>query len=172
MILFVKVWGIRLEDAKRLYEKGLRTLEDLRNNSHLLTSYQNLGLKYFEDTQISIPFDEVTKMFEIIKRCLYEILPEDAVEVKLCGSYRRKKTSCDDINVLITRKDYGPFENLLDTLLEKLKTINFIKDSLGFNKIFRFNSMKNQFYGICKLKEDLPFRRIEIKVILFNNLGV
>jgi len=161
LVLLMKVWGVGLSKANKLYRMGMRTIEDLRNNLHLLSNNQKLGLKYFEDSQIRIPYDEVTEIFQIIKTSLYEILPEEIVEAVVCGSYRRKKPTCGDMDVLITRKDDGKIDGILDSLLDNLKKIGIIKETLSTSRSF---SSKSQFNGICKLRDDLPNRRIDIKV--------
>lgn len=56
--MFGEVWGIGPTTAQKLYEKGYRTLEDLKNEESL-THAQKLGLKYFEDIKQRIPRHEV-----------------------------------------------------------------------------------------------------------------
>lgn len=56
--LFGEVWGIGPATALKLYEKGHRTLEDLKNEDSL-THSQRLGLKYFDDIRTRIPRQEV-----------------------------------------------------------------------------------------------------------------
>lgn len=56
--LFGEVWGIGPVTALKLYEKGHRTLDDLKNEDSL-TSSQRLGLEYFDDIKKRIPRDEV-----------------------------------------------------------------------------------------------------------------
>lgn len=56
--LFGEVWGIGPATAQKLYEKGHRTLDDLKNEDSL-THSQRLGLKYFDDIKTRIPRHEV-----------------------------------------------------------------------------------------------------------------
>ena len=56
--MFVEVWGIGPATALKIYEKGHRTLEDLKNEDSL-THSQKLGLKYFDDIKTRIPRHEV-----------------------------------------------------------------------------------------------------------------
>lgn len=56
--LFGEVWGIGPSTALKLYEKGHRSLDDLRNDDSL-TNAQKLGLKYFDDIGQRIPRHEV-----------------------------------------------------------------------------------------------------------------
>lgn len=56
--LFGEVWGVGPSTALKLYEKGHRTLDDLRNEESLTRS-QRIGLKYFDDIQTRIQRHEV-----------------------------------------------------------------------------------------------------------------
>ena len=125
----MRVWGVGSNIANKFYRLGMRNIEDLRNSTNLLTTQQQLGLKYYDDLNIKIPYDEVTEIFDVIKYNLEEVLPKEVVEAEVCGSYRRKKKFCSDIDVLVTRKDYGRIENLLEVLLEKLTKVGLLKET-------------------------------------------
>lgn len=56
--LFGEVWGIGPATALKLYDKGYRTLDDLKNDDSL-THAQKIGLKYFDDINTRIPRHEV-----------------------------------------------------------------------------------------------------------------
>lgn len=56
--LFGEVWGIGPTTALKLYEKGYRTLDELKKEESL-THAQRLGLRYFDDIKQRIPRDEV-----------------------------------------------------------------------------------------------------------------
>ncbi len=56
--LFGEVWGIGPATALKLYEKGYRTLDDLKNEDSL-TNSQRIGLKYFDDIKQRVPRHEV-----------------------------------------------------------------------------------------------------------------
>lgn len=62
MSLFGEVWGIGPATALKLYEKGHRTLDDLKNDDSL-SHAQRVGLQYFNDIQKRIPRDEVCVMY-------------------------------------------------------------------------------------------------------------
>jgi DNA polymerase/3'-5' exonuclease PolX len=56
-------------------------------------------------------------MEKFIKDNLYNIVGNNNIHsVEVCGSYRRGKLTCGDMDVFITRKD-GEYENLLLTKL-------------------------------------------------------
>lgn len=67
MTLFGEVWGIGPATALKLYEKGHRRLDDLKNEDSL-TSAQKLGLKFFDDIKKRVPRDEVLLLCSSVKR--------------------------------------------------------------------------------------------------------
>ena len=72
--LFGEVWGIGPATALKLYEKGHRTLDDLKNDDSL-THAQRLGLKYFDDIRTRIPRHEVSLLcFAGTSLCILEIV--------------------------------------------------------------------------------------------------
>ena len=159
----MKIYGVGKTNATKLYDSGMRTLQDIRKHPNLLNSKQLIGLKYVDDLQIKIPRNEITELFNIVKSHLHEIVPKELIEAEPCGSYRRGKELCGDIDILITRNDDDAIEHILEQLLERLHKINFIKETLALTKDLGL-STKSQFMGICRLRNDLPFRRIDIKV--------
>ncbi|CAK77452.1 unnamed protein product (macronuclear) [Paramecium tetraurelia] len=62
-----RVWGIGPTTAATFYFKGIRTLEDLRKNKHLLNRNQQVGLHLVEDLEQRIPREEATLIYEIVK---------------------------------------------------------------------------------------------------------
>ncbi|TKY46267.1 DNA polymerase lambda [Spatholobus suberectus] len=72
--LFGEAWGIGPSTALKLYEKGHRSLDDLRNDDSL-TNAQKLGLKYFDDIRQRIPRHEVQEMDHILQEVGEDILP-------------------------------------------------------------------------------------------------
>ncbi|RAL53239.1 hypothetical protein DM860_006911 [Cuscuta australis] len=72
--LFGEVWGIGPVTALKLYEKGHRTLDDLKNEKSLINS-QKLGLKYFQDIKTRIPRKEIEEMEQLLQKAGEEILP-------------------------------------------------------------------------------------------------
>ncbi|KAK8567702.1 hypothetical protein V6N12_006279 [Hibiscus sabdariffa] len=65
--LFGEVWGIGPATALKLYEKGHRTLDDLKNEDSL-TNSQVIGLKYFDDIKTRIPRHEAQEMESLLQK--------------------------------------------------------------------------------------------------------
>lgn len=55
----------------------------------------------------------------------------DMYRMEACGSYRRGKKECGDIDIIISRKD-GVFErNFINNLVKELENLGFLTDHLG-----------------------------------------
>ncbi len=157
-----QVYGIGIKQANQFYQKGIKTIEDLKKISNELSQNIQKGLKYYDDILIKIPREEITEIYNIIKEELYKILPENIIKIEVCGSYRRGKKLCGDIDILITRIDNGLIDGILETLINKLIKLKLIVETLSFSNSKNDNEC-NVFMGICKWKSGIN-RRIDIKV--------
>ena len=92
-------------------------MDDLRNRAHL-TRQQKIGLKYYNDFQQRIPRDEVEKIEKVVKDETLKI--NNDLIVQTCGSYRRGKPTCGDVDILITHPDGVSHKNILNRLIENL----------------------------------------------------
>jgi len=63
--ILIWIYGIGKKHDESFFEKGLKVLEDLKKNDHLLTSAQKIGLKYRDNLQIRIPWAEVEEVLII-----------------------------------------------------------------------------------------------------------
>eukprot|EP00347_Sterkiella_histriomuscorum_P009071 403342628 len=165
------VWGVGPKLAQKLYKQGIRSIEDLRQNQHLLTEMQKIGLKYYEDIKQRIPRHEVTQMLELIRQTAFGLIPngEKLLKVDACGSYRRGKQSCGDIDILITKVDGSSIHGFVKLLVLELEKQGFLKERLGG---LRFSHIGSEGYmGMCQLRPDLPFRRIDIKAYPLSQYG-
>lgn len=101
--LFQNVWGIGAVTAKKLVQShGLRDIEQLREavrkGSINLERGQKIGLERFEDFNLRIPRSEVEEINAVVMEYAEKIVP--GVQGTVCGSYRRGKTDCGDVDVL------------------------------------------------------------------------
>lgn len=161
--LLTRVSGIGPTKAKELVDAGIKTIEDLKKHQDKLTHHQKIGLKYFEDFEKRIPRKEIEEIEKILKDAIKE-LSEDYI-ITICGSYRRKKESSGDIDVLITHPDYTSEEKtskkkiaLLKNIVEVLEKKQLITDTISLGS--------TKFMGVCKLPEqkNKPFRRLDIRL--------
>lgn len=124
---------------------------------------QQIGLKYFEDFNERMSRDEATAISKIVHTAAYELFGKDTILIETCGSYRRGKQSCGDVDILLTRKDEKPINGMLEKLLVKLEKDGFLKERLGSTRVSDKGS--EMYMGVCKLEgEGRKHRRIDIKV--------
>ena len=120
VIVLTKVYGIGPKKAKDLIEKGITTIEALRENKQLLNDVQQVGLKYYEDILEKIPRSEIDE---------YKVAFDDAIieanipgsKYEIVGSYRRGRETSGDIDVIITNETNNNkiFDKFIDVLKEK-----------------------------------------------------
>ncbi|GAB2297311.1 hypothetical protein Dimus_031422 [Dionaea muscipula] len=160
---FGEVWGIGPTTALKLYEKGHRTLEDLENEESL-TKSQRLGLKYFNDIKTRIPRHEVEEMEKLLQKVGEEVLP--GVMVTCGGSYRRGKSSCGDMDIVITHPDGQSHKGFLVKYVKHLKEIDFLREDLVFSTHSEegTDSGVDTYFGLCTYPGQELRRRIDFKV--------
>lgn len=154
--LFSNVWGVGPSTAQNWYIQGYRSLEDLTSKANL-TKQQRIGLKYFDELQESIPRDEVEAIKDVVQDAALEI--NSKLEIVLCGSYRRGKTTCGDVDILIIKDDLSL--EILPQLLQKLKNSGFVVDDLVN---VEENGNQKKYLGVCKLP-NCKNRRLDIFVV-------
>ncbi|KAJ7953677.1 DNA polymerase lambda [Quillaja saponaria] len=161
--LFGEVWGIGPATALKLYEKGYRTLDDLKNEDSL-TNAQKLGLKYFDDIKQRIPRHEVQEMERIIQKAGEDLLP--GVLIVCGGSYRRGKATCGDMDIIITHPDGNSHKGFLPKFVKHLKDMNFLREDLVFSIHSEegTDSGVDTYFGFCSYHGRELRHRIDFKV--------
>lgn len=172
----IYVTGIGPVAAKKLEAKGYVDIDGLRggfaSGDVKLTHHQKLGVKYYEDFLLRIPRSEIVAMEKILKKTLVAISGGGGVVGKkkksreyileVCGSYRRRREDCGDIDVLITYKGMKDVNaDFMKLYVKYLVDSGFIIDHLTVN-------IKTKYMGICKLKEGSPARRIDIRAVPYH----
>ncbi|KAJ8690503.1 hypothetical protein PTI98_011928 [Pleurotus ostreatus] len=156
--LFQGVYGVGQSTAQKWYANGCRTLEDLKNGKSgvKLSPAQEIGLKFYDDINARMPRDEAKALFDLIKPIALNIDPDLFVDIM--GSYRRGKSTCGDIDILITRNpaDGKTHAGVLPTLLSKLHEIGIITEDLA---IPEGDDEENVYRGLCRLPEPGSRRR-------------
>ncbi|XP_062091523.1 DNA polymerase lambda [Humulus lupulus] len=161
--LFGEVWGVGPATALKLYEKGHRSLDDLKNENSL-TNAQKLGLKYFHDIKQRIPRHEVQEMESLLKKVGEEILP--GVVIICGGSFRRGKASCGDMDIVMTHPDGRSHKGFLQKIVKHLKVINFLREDLIFSTHSEegTDSGVDTYFGLCTYPGRELRHRIDLKV--------
>ncbi|KAL5759729.1 hypothetical protein ACOSP7_018246 [Xanthoceras sorbifolium] len=161
--LFGEVWGIGPATAQKLYEKGHKTLDDLKSEDSL-THSQRIGLKYFDDIKTRIPRDEVQEMELLLQKAGEDILP--GVLIVCGGSFRRGKASCGDLDIVITHPDGKSHKGFLSRFVKRLKDMNFLREDLVFSTHSEegTDSGVDTYFGLCTYPGRELRRRIDFKV--------
>ncbi|XP_022151135.1 DNA polymerase lambda isoform X2 [Momordica charantia] len=161
--LFGEVWGIGPATALRLYEKGYRTLDDLQKEESL-TNAQKIGLKYFDDIKQRIPRNEVQDMESLLKKAGEDVLP--GVDILCGGSFRRGKSSCGDMDIVITHPDGKSHRGFLPRYVKHLKDIKFLREDLIFSTHSEegTDSGVDTYFGLCTYPGRELRHRIDLKV--------
>jgi DNA polymerase lambda len=169
---FRNIWGVGDVKANELYTKGYKDIDDLRQRGlHELSDQQLIGLKYYDDLLQRIPRAEVSIVEDIIRNCAQTVRGIGAASVVCitCGSYRRGKPSCGDIDVLIQSFDEkSPLVILID-IVSGLEKCGFLTDHYSrpvhSNADSDVDDFKHASYmGICKPSCSDLFRHVDIKV--------
>ncbi|XVE92499.1 hypothetical protein REPUB_Repub01dG0102800 [Reevesia pubescens] len=161
--LFGEVWGIGPATALKLYEKGHRTLDDLKNEDSL-TNAQKIGLKYFDDIKTRILRHEVQEMESLLQKVAEDIVP--GVVVVGGGSYRRGKASCGDLDIIITHPDGKSHKGFLQKYVKRLKEMNFLREDLVFSTHSEEGTASgvDTYFGLCTYRGRELRHRIDFKV--------
>ncbi|XP_039283131.1 DNA polymerase lambda [Nilaparvata lugens] len=104
---------------------------------------------------------EVEEIAQEVKEIALSICKD--VELMICGSYRRGKQTCGDVDLLLIRPDEVCSKELLTSILVKLRTNGFISDDLT---PLESNGNHHKYMGLCKLPgEGRKHRRLDIFVV-------
>ena len=149
---FMSIYGIGPNCAEKLINHGFKSVEDLRNCKTIqnhLNDNQMKGLRYFEDINKRIPYKEIQKHEKLLKKELHKIDPTS--ELTIAGSYRRKKETSGDIDILLKAKNPQTYESFIETLIQK----GYIQETFAHGD--------KKFMGMSKLKsKKYDNRRIDI----------
>ncbi|XP_064600493.1 DNA polymerase lambda-like isoform X2 [Liolophura sinensis] len=116
--LFTDVWGAGAHTARTWYQQGFRTLDDLRTKANL-TKQQKIGLSHYADFLDRMPRSEVEEIQKTVRDIAENLVPGTRCEV--CGSYRRGKSTCGDIDILITHPDGKSHRGIFGVILSRLR---------------------------------------------------
>lgn len=104
-IRLLRVSGIGVKTYEQLVGKGITTLEQLKqahaDRTITLTHAQELGLVHYDDLQLRIPRKESHKLDVCLQKWCKQ--HPDGPTVQFVGSYRRKKPTSGDIDILLHR---------------------------------------------------------------------
>ncbi|CAB4004769.1 DNA polymerase lambda-like, partial [Paramuricea clavata] len=162
MELFCNLWGAGPKTAETWVAKGLKTLDDLKEHGNL-NRQQQVGLKYYNEFLDRMPRSEAEEIGNIVKQAACDVDP--ALECMICGSFRRGKSTCGDVDVLVSHPDGRSHEGVMFLLLAELKENGFLTDDLTLMD----NQKQRKYLGVCLLPgEGHKHRRIDIIVVPYS----
>jgi len=152
------IFGIGDKLAKKLIEKyklkSVKELQNLVSNNKIdLPDNVKTGLKYYGKVKNNIPRSEITQIREYIYEVFEKLDPNIVFDI--CGSFRRKKPTSNDIDLLVTSYEN---KNILNKIINKLKEEKFIIESLSGE------DSSTKFMGLCRYKNN-EIRRLDIRYI-------
>lgn len=117
--MFKKIHDVGEITARKFYDLGMRTLDDIRRNQNLLTRNQKIGLKYYNDLQKRITRGYIDTFALVLAYIFSKEFGGGTYEMDIAGSYRRGKSSSGDIDCLLSSKTF--------TLEQAVKTLQRYK---------------------------------------------
>ncbi|XP_042094660.2 DNA polymerase lambda isoform X4 [Ovis aries] len=171
--LFSNIWGAGTKTAQMWYHQGFRCLEDIRNHA-CLTTQQAIGLKHYDDFLDRMPREEAAEIEQTVREAAQALNP--GLLCVACGSYRRGKATCGDMDVLLTHPDgrshQGVFSRLLDSLRQQAPSCvgpGFLTDDLVSHEE---NGQQQKYLGVCQLPgPGRRHRRLDIIVVPYSELA-
>lgn len=164
--LFTNIWGAGAKTAHLWYQQGFRTLEDIRTKAHL-SATQKIGLKHYDDFLDRMPRDEAAAIEAVVKDAVLAIDPR--LVAMACGSYRRGKATCGDVDVLISHPDGKSHKGVFGKVLQTLHDSGFLTDDLVSHEE---NGEQKKYMGVCRLPgSGRRHRRLDIIVVPYDELA-
>ncbi|XP_032851005.2 DNA polymerase lambda isoform X3 [Tyto alba] len=164
--LFSNIWGAGVKTAQLWYQQGFRTLDDIRTKA-TLTSQQAVGLKHYTDFLERMPREEAAEIEETVRQAALALKP--GLLCVACGSYRRGKPTCGDVDVLVTHPDGRSHHGVFSKLLDSLHRSGFLTDDLVSQED---NGEQKKYLGVCRLPGPAQrHRRLDIIVVPYSEFA-
>ena len=155
-----RITGVGEARAKVLVKQGITMIDQyvraIKDGKVKSTHHIDIGIRYLKDFEIKIPRDEIQEMEKVLRAVLARIDPK--LIIHICGSYRRERKFCGDIDILITHQNPNPGEKYLKDYVATLTKMGFIIDDLT-------NKGDKKYMGVCRLNPNGPGRRIDIRFV-------
>ncbi|XP_068177990.1 DNA polymerase lambda isoform X1 [Antennarius striatus] len=164
--LFTNIWGAGAKTAQLWYQQGFRTLEDISTKARL-SNTQKIGLKHYDDFLDRMPREEAAAIETVVRDAVKAINPH--LLAIACGSFRRGKTTCGDVDVLISHPDGKSHKGVFSKVLQSLHDSGFLTDDLVSHEE---NGEQKKYMGVCRLPgPDRHHRRLDIIVVPYNEFA-
>ncbi|XP_038678009.1 DNA polymerase lambda isoform X2 [Scyliorhinus canicula] len=163
---FSNIWGAGVKTAQMWYQQGFRTLDDIHTKASL-TKQQTIGLKHYHDFLDRMPRDEAAEIEKTVSDMAHSINP--TLIALACGSYRRGKPTCGDVDVLITHPDGKSHIGVFTKILAGLRDTGFLTDDLVCREDI---GNQKKYLGVCRLPgPGHRHRRLDIIVVPYSEFA-
>jgi len=159
--LFTKIFGIGPKKASELHiDNGIKTVDELKKNTHLLNSKQKIGLRYYDDLLLRIPRNEIDEYNIILEELFNKVKDKNSI-FKILGSYRRGAASSGDIDIIISdpEDNIAVFNKFLEILKKEGLLIEILSRGhikcLGISKLGSYPPRRMDF--MFSFREQLSF---------------
>ena len=131
LTLFHCVWHAKRLRAMMWYGAGCRTLEDVASQCKLIDKRFQLGILYYDDFRLLIPYGEVAAITSVFASASTEI--DADLSVIPVGALRRNHQECCDVDLVVTGEREtlhpgGERYGSLRALIQLLRERHFITD--------------------------------------------
>ena len=130
--VFSRIYGIGPAKIKALVDKGIYTIDKLREECNketkLLNNKQKIGLKFYEDLNERIPRREITTFRKKVEKAIYSKYGNN-IQITIAGSYRRGASTSGDMDMLITSQKYE--HEALPRVLGILNELGMVQETLA-----------------------------------------
>lgn len=159
-----KIYGIGPAKLKALHNINILTFKQLsdalQENPKILNEKQKIGLKYFDDIEQRIPYTEMEQHDKYLQSIL---LKNKKIEcISIVGSYRRRKPSSGDIDLLIKVKNKDDYVGILKQIVDTLQQDNYILEILAckdkkFMGIVKLGTVARRLDMLISYPEEYPY---------------
>jgi DNA polymerase/3'-5' exonuclease PolX len=177
-----KIINIGKSKAIELYQEGVKSVEDLKNkiknNKIQVNDKIMLGLKYHGVYQENIPRNEIMEIEKFLLDKIKKLNKDEELNknkeylLTICGSYRRKKSTSNDIDILISKRDTTEKSKEIDSHLPKLITLLKKKWKHNDGKPLLIDDLTDnsttKYMGFLKWQDNPP-RRVDIRFISYDS---
>lgn len=159
--IFAQIWGAGPTTAEMWAQRGFRTLEDLSKKA-TLNKQQEIGLKHYHDFLEKIPRKEASEIVTMVKGVALSL--QFDLEIIGCGSYRRGRAFCGDVDILIASLKSEIIDHFLPKLISALHDKGLLTDNLSMPD--PKTNDRGKYMGVCKLPgPNNKYRRIDLFVV-------
>lgn len=146
-----------VQDLVDKYKSGV-----IKIGRNQLTHHVSIGLLYYDDLRLRMLWSEADQIAKSLVTAIHDFDP--GLNVEVCGSYRRQKQTCGDLDVLVSdpRAADGDPSPLIK-IIDRLEKVKILVDHLT-------TKGKTKYMGVCKGPSGIG-RRIDIRYVDHSSLG-